>query len=153
MESDRPTDGAEGRRRTRAAGGDGFDEVWGSAIARAVRRAVDGVGRDPFGELEQGGNGPTVPADAPDAGEPDPELDAELDDDLPPPLPAIGTTDPYELLGVNRRAPWDEITAAYKQRARAWHPDGASEDEQPRRHELIRELNAAYAELRVRRGR
>ena len=31
--------------------------------------------------------------------------------------------------------------------------DGASEDEQARRHELIRDLNAAYAELRVRRGR
>jgi DnaJ-class molecular chaperone len=100
---------------------DGFDDVFGSAIARAVRRAVDGVGREP---------------------------EAPASD-----LPAVATADPYELLGVSRRAQWSEIAAAYKARARAWHPDGAPAEEQERRHELLRELNAAYAELRVRRGR
>ena len=70
-----------------------------------------------------------------------------------PPLPDTGPTDPYELLGITRRASWPDITAAYKARARAWHPDGAPADEQARRHELLRALNAAYAELRVRRGR
>ena len=54
---------------------------------------------------------------------------------------------------MSRRAAWSDITAAYKARARAWHPDGAPPDEQARRHELLRDLNAAYAELRIRRGR
>ena len=123
-------------------GPDGFDEVWGSAISKAVRRAVDGVGRDPLASLgASGGEGEAVADDVEEAEAP------------PPPLPADGTTDPYELLGVARSAAWDDITDAYRRRARAWHPDGAPEEEQARREELLRELNAAYAELRVRRGR
>lgn len=132
---------------------DAFDDVFGSAINEAVRRAVDGVGRDPLGDLS--------PASAPVAPPTDTERIARklaqarraaADDAARAPLPTGRTTDPYELLGVSRRAPWADITAAYKARARAWHPDGAPVDEQARRHELIRELNAAYAELRVRRG-
>ena len=152
MDVDEASDGTEVQAPARAARADGFDDVFGSAIARAVRRAVDGVGRDPLGSLPSADE-PAAPAAAVAAAEVAGEPEPEPADAGPPPLPAAGVTDPYELLGVSRRAPWPEINAAYKRRARAWHPDGAPEDEQARRHELIRDLNAAYAELRVRRGR
>ena len=62
-------------------------------------------------------------------------------------LPAVESPDPYAVLGVERSAPWEQIVAAHKRLARAYHPDAGGDDD------LIRELNAAYAELRIRRGR
>lgn len=127
--------------------GDSFDEVFGSAISKAVRAAVDTVGRDPLAELDGSahadGLGP----------EPDP-ADPDVDD-TPVPLPQghIDGLDPYALLGVTRAVSWEQITAAYRRRARAWHPDGADPAEAERRQDLIRRLNVAYTELRVRRGR
>jgi hypothetical protein len=127
-------------------GGDSFDDVFGSAIANAVRAAVDTVGRSPLAELENHG---MQPAPAPVAAR------GTATVEVPPSLPRGTTdeTDPYVLLGVSRAASWDDITAAYKRRARAWHPDGADPDEAARRQDLIRQLNMAYTELRVRRGR
>jgi len=121
-----------------------FDDVLGDAISIAVRRACDDVGRAPFGELGD-------PDPAPD--EPAAELDVEeieLWDTVPPP-PEFD--DPYDVLGLPRGASWERITAAHRRLARAWHPDGASADQRGEREELIRRLNVAYAELKVRRGR
>ena len=148
MDVDEASDGTEVQAPARAARADGFDDVFGAAIARAVRRAVDGVGREPAGAL-------TAPPEREPATAPVEPLAPPGDpvEASPPPLPRADVVDPYELLGVSRRAPWADITAAYRRRARAWHPDGAPAEEQERRHELIRDLNAAYAELRVRRGR
>ncbi len=60
------------------------------------------------------------------------------------------------MLKVTPSADWDEITASYRRLARMWHPDGLR-DPAPGERELcddmIRRLNVAYTELRVRRGR
>ena len=123
---------------------DPIDDVFGDAISKAVRMAVDGVGRAPLGEV-----GPSD--DAPPAA--DEPTDSSTVADEVPSVPAQSVSDPYELLGVSRTASWEEITASYRRRARLWHPDGAAPAEAERRQELIRRLNVAYADLRVRRGR
>lgn len=91
---------------------------------------------------------PTIDLGAPEhawwAREPEPEA-APVDDD-----------DPYVVLKVAPGADWDEITASYRRLARMWHPDGLR-DPAPGERELcddmIRRLNVAYTELRVRRAR
>jgi hypothetical protein len=137
VEAEQAAGGAQpdGSVRRREFGG--FDQVFGSAISNAVRRAVDDVARATVD--------PVV----------DPVVEPGVDpvDQPTPTLPPSDVVDPYELLGVSRRAPWADIAAAYKRRARAWHPDGAPPEEQAGREELIRRLNVAYADLRVRRGR
>ena len=106
-------------------------ELLGDAIAEAVKRAVDEVGRAPLAEIGTEG------------------VDAAAT--MAPPMtvvtPARTSDDPYEILGVARSAPWEQIVAAHKRLARAWHPDLGGDDE------VVRRLNAAFAELRVRRGR
>jgi hypothetical protein len=116
-----------------------FNDVIGDAIALAVRRAVDDVGRAPYGEL--GGHGGAV--------DPRDPFDEIVVDRLPP---GPEVDDPYEILGVPRGASWERIAAAHRRLARLWHPDGADEHERAQREDLLRRLNAAYAELRIRRG-
>lgn len=138
------------------------DEVFGTAIDTAVRRAVDRVGREPL-LLE--------PSDQDDlAGYENPpgvelhrrrrrRLEDHLDDPrterehLPLPQGRLDGINPYAVLGVSSSATWEQITTAYKRRARAWHPDGADPAEAERRGELIRQLNVAYALVRKRRNR
>ncbi len=63
--------------------------------------------------------------------------------------------DPYKVLDVDPTATWDEIIAAHRHQARVNHPDllfGQSEEEKAAGEERIRIINAAYKELRVRRG-
>jgi len=106
-------------------------DVIGDAIADAVRRAVDEVGREPLAEIGRQGVGPrqrTIGSRPRIAADPTSE-------------------DPYAVLGVARSAPWDQIVIAHKRLARQWHPDAGGDED------LIRRLNAAFAELRVRRGR
>jgi DnaJ-class molecular chaperone len=76
--------------------------------------------------------------------------------DRPPPAPEPDPDDPYVILKVAPSAPWDEIVSSYRRLARMWHPDGLR-DPAPGERELcedmIRKLNVAYTELRVRRAR
>lgn len=67
-----------------------------------------------------------------------------------------GPVDAYSVLGVLPTVTWEDIVAAH--RALAWlhHPDRvASEGPEAiaAAEEQIRQVNAAYAELRIRRGR
>jgi len=58
-----------------------------------------------------------------------------------------GTDDPYEILGVGRAAPMDEITGAYRRAMKAVHPDvsgGASAW-------LSRTVSSAYRQIRAER--
>jgi DnaJ like chaperone protein len=70
--------------------------------------------------------------------------------------PAETGSDPYAVLRVPKDAAWEDILTAYRRQVRWWHPDGlgeASETERAACEDRIRVLNAAYSELRVRRGR
>ncbi len=63
--------------------------------------------------------------------------------------------DPYAVLEVDPNASWDEIIAAHRYQARVHHPDllfGQSAEEKAESEERIRIINAAYKELRIRRG-
>ena len=100
---------------------------------------VDDVGRAPLAEVGAGAGASHVTTE-------------EVIDVRTPATPALvhpdgSPADPYAVLGVARSAPWEQIVAAHKRLARAWHPDAGGDED------LIRQLNAAYAELRVRRGR
>jgi hypothetical protein len=109
-----------------------FEDVITDAVANAVRRAVDDVSR-------------TVP----------PQLAAAPPGPLPRrrdrPRPPADDLDPYAMVGVDVGAPWEELVASYHLRAKAWHPDAP--DTPDRSGDLLRRLNRAYEELRVRRGK
>lgn len=63
---------------------------------------------------------------------------------------------PYQVLGVDPTASWDEVVEAHRDMARRHHPDrlsGQSEDERAEGEEQIRVINLAYEELQIRRGR
>jgi DnaJ-domain-containing protein 1 len=82
---------------------------------------------------------------------PEPEPEAEPEPDIP-----IDTSDPYAVLGVDPRASWEEIVDAHRRQARRHHPDrlvGRADTEIARAEERIRDINVAYQELRVRRGK
>jgi hypothetical protein len=49
--------------------------------------------------------------------------------------------DPYAVLGVRPGSHESEIAAAYRERAKRWHPDGGAGEEGERR---MAEINAAY---------
>jgi len=65
-------------------------------------------------------------------------------------------SDPYAVLGVGSSASWDEIVDAHRSMARRHHPDrvqGRPPAEVLVAEGRIRDINAAYQELRVRRGK
>lgn len=87
------------------------------------------------------------PLPDPDGGAPgaEPEEDALPDDG-----------DAYALLGVEPSATWEEIVAAHRAMARRHHPDRVASQGPAAvaaAEERIVRVNAAYAELRIRRGR
>jgi hypothetical protein len=107
-------------------------ELFGVAISEAVRRAVKDVGIERLAERP--------------GSEADPAID--LTDAAPAaPEPTIDLTDPYAFFGVAPSATWDEIVAARNQLLRTWHPDAGGDDDR------LRMLNAAFAELKIRRDR
>lgn len=55
--------------------------------------------------------------------------------------------DPFELLGVTRDAPPDDVAAAYRAAAKRFHPDVAGDDE--RAAARMAEINAAYDAIRA----
>src|SRR4051812_12971772 len=54
--------------------------------------------------------------------------------------------DPYAILGVDPGAPPSELTAAYREQAKRWHPDRNGDAESERR---MAQVNAAYDLLRA----
>jgi|GEM_PF-3352382 DnaJ-domain-containing protein 1 len=79
------------------------------------------------------------------------------DADRPPETEELADdADAYAVLGVEATASWAEIVAAHRAMARRHHPDRVA-SEGPAAvaaaEERIVRVNAAYAELRVRRGR
>jgi hypothetical protein len=54
--------------------------------------------------------------------------------------------DPYAILGVSGTAGEDEVSAAYREQAKRWHPDRGGGEEAARR---MAEINAAYDLLRA----
>lgn len=67
-----------------------------------------------------------------------------------------GDGDAYAVLGVEPTASWEEIVAAHRAMARRHHPDRVASLGQEAvavAEERIVRINAAYAELRIRRGR
>ncbi len=92
---------------------------------------------------------PAAPAEPPEASR------STADSEPEPPMPD-DTSDPYAVLGVAASAPWEDIVAAHRSRARRYHPDRAASrgpDDAEAAEEIIRVINAAYKELKVRRGR
>ena len=64
--------------------------------------------------------------------------------------------DPYAVLEIDPSATWEEIVEAHRRMARHHHPDrlvGRAAAEIVAGEDRIRAINAAYAELKVRRGR
>ena len=57
--------------------------------------------------------------------------------------------DPYSVLGVDKNATEEEIKAAYREKARRYHPDNFGDN--PAAAELatekMQEINAAYDEI------
>lgn len=87
---------------------------------------------------------------------PAPEGDAPGDEPAVEEGPAIDTSDPYAVLEVSPDATWEAIVAAHRRQARQHHPDrraGEGAAAMAAAEERIRDINAAYQELRVRRGR
>jgi hypothetical protein len=70
--------------------------------------------------------------------------------------PEPDTSDPYAVLEIEASATWDEIVDAHRRMARRHHPDrlvGRPDTEIAAGEDRIRVINAAYADLRIRRGR
>jgi DnaJ-class molecular chaperone len=89
---------------------------------------------------------PEPAAPAPDPGEPGADAEAE----------AVDPADPYAVLEVAATATWEEIVDAHRRQARRHHPDrlvGRPDHEIAAAEDRIRHINAAYRELKVRRGR
>jgi DnaJ-domain-containing protein 1 len=61
--------------------------------------------------------------------------------------------DPFGVLGVPSTATWDEVVAAHRQLAKQHHPDRlqeAGDDQRAESENTMRQVNAAYRELRER---
>src|ERR1700742_3897992 len=57
--------------------------------------------------------------------------------------------DPYEVLGVRQGATAEEVSAAYREQAKRWHPDRGAGDEGEAR---MAEINIAYDLVRLGEG-
>lgn len=92
--------------------------------------------------------GPVVPPPKPSSM---PEREPTVEPDAP-----VDTSDPYAVLGVAPAASWEEIVEAHRALARRHHPDrlvGRPPAELEAAEQRIRDINVAYQELRIRRGK
>ncbi|MFZ6005472.1 MAG: J domain-containing protein [Actinomycetota bacterium] len=99
---------------------------------------------------------PPSPAASPPRARRAPLRAERRDEPVDEPEAPIDPTDPYSVLGVESSATWEEIVDAHRRQARRHHPDqlfGHSAAEIARAEERIRDINVAYQELRVRRGK
>lgn len=88
--------------------------------------------------------------------DPPPPPAAAADDEAAPVEELPDGDDAYAVLGVEPSATWEEIVAAHRLMARRHHPDRVAtrgSDVVAAAEERIVRVNAAYAELRIRRGR
>ena len=68
----------------------------------------------------------------------------------------VDENDPYVVLGLPASASWEDITRAHRALAKRFHPDrlvDMSDEERAKGEIRIRDLNIAYTELRLRRGK
>lgn len=87
---------------------------------------------------------------------PGPEPSEAAPDPRMPEVEPVDTSDPYAVLDVASTATWEEIVDAHRREARRHHPDrlvGRPDHEIAAAEDRIRHINAAYRELKVRRGR
>ena len=73
------------------------------------------------------------------------------------PSSGSGSPDPYEMLGVSRGASDDEVRKAYREKAKALHPDmlraqGLSEELMGKANERMAMVNEAWSEIKRARG-
>lgn len=66
--------------------------------------------------------------------------------------PSSGGFDPFQVLGVTRETPWEDIRGAYHRLSKAYHPDRFQSVELPGEvrdylAQMTRRLNAAFAAL------
>jgi hypothetical protein len=153
--SDGPTE-ADGPRETDDISLAGPEHAWwaGRDVERAWAPQPRATRPDPLEvhlgpgwEHDYGFDDLTAPAGGADAAD---------HGDVPPPDVTGGG--PYEVLGVEPTASWDEIVASHRAAVRRHHPDRVAGDdhdpgERARAEDSIVRINAAYGELRVRRGR
>jgi DnaJ-domain-containing protein 1 len=95
---------------------------------------------------------PEVEPEAEPKAEPEAEPEAEPDDE-PQPV-ELGPTRAHQVLGVRLGASWQEVGRAYRNLALVHHPDrvaGMDPESREYSEERMKEINAAYDELR-RRG-
>jgi DnaJ-domain-containing protein 1 len=124
------------------------EDLWRPRADRApVEEPERDVLAEHFGADWRTSFGFDPPPVMPDAADPE---GAQADEELP------DEGDAYAVLGVEATATWEEIVAAHRALARRHHPDRVASlgpEAVTAAEERIVRINAAYAELRIRRGR
>ena len=136
-------------------------EVWaprGEPVAEPLdgRRGERDILADHLGEDWRTAFGFTTADGTPVTDAPEPEQAAPPEAEALSASEPIDGSDPYAVLDVASTATWEEIVDAHRRQARRHHPDrlvGRPDQEIAAAEDRIRHINAAYRELKVRRGR
>ncbi|MGH9085304.1 MAG: J domain-containing protein [Acidimicrobiales bacterium] len=136
-------------------------EVWaprGEPVAEPVEGRGDerDILADHLGEDWRTAFGFTTADGTPVTEAPEPRPAGPPEAEVPSASDPIEASDPYAVLDVASTATWEEIVDAHRRQARRHHPDrlvGRPDHEIEAAEDRIRHINAAYRELKVRRGR